>query len=507
MDKPLNANFVTKAEELADRNGWRGNRAYLVRKDAGTFEIYTLDDAYTAIRGTAAVLAAARIRPGDRVLIALPDGIGFVRSFLAALYSGAIAVPVNPMLPARELAALIERSEPAVILGGPALAGAAGGVTIIGPGQLAGDPAAAPPAAACAPDSLAYALFTSGTTGAPKLVFHTHADPFGYDKAFCKPVLNLQPGAVTLSVSKSFYSYGLVNSVMYPLLNGSAAVLDPAVPNEESILSIIERFGIDVLFSVPSVYARLLAHPAAGALNRVRIAMCSGEVLPKAVEDGMARLGGPALLNCIGSTEVGVAYASNTVDSHRPRTAGRPLLPYEIRIVDDAGNGVPAGTEGSLLVRGPTISAGSSSAREPLPRRAGEWHPTGDAATLDKDGFLRIHGRVDDVEIVGGVNLRPAEIEELFVSQPDVSDAAVCAVADGEGVSRLIAYVVPKQDGPDDALKGALITGLRGKVASHKIPHMVVFVPGLPRTATGKLRRRVLREAGAVFQATGLWQI
>jgi fatty acid CoA ligase FadD22 len=507
MNEPLNANFVTKAEELADLNGWRGNRAYLVRKAAGTFETYTFDDAYIAIRGTAAVFATAGVRPGDRVLIGLPDGIGFVRAFLGALYSGAIAVPVNPMLPARELAALVERAEPAVIVGGPALAGAAGGATLIGPGGLAGDPAAAPRAAACAPDGLAYALFTSGTTGAPKLVFHTHADPFDYDRAFCKRVLTLRPDAVTLSVSKSFYSYGLVNSVMYPLLNGSAAVLDPAVPNEESILSIIERFGVDVVFSVPSVYARLLAHPAARVLNRVRIAMCSGEVLPKTVEDAMAMLGGPALLNCIGSTEVGVAYASNTVDSHRPRTAGKPLPPYEIRIVDDAGNDVPAGTEGSLLVRGPTVSAGSASVREPLPRRADEWHPTGDAATLDEDGFLRIHGRVDDLEIVGGVNLRPAEIEELFVSQPDVSDAAVCAVADGQGVSRLVAYVVPKEDSPGDALKSALITGLRGKVASQKIPHMVVFVPSLPRTATGKLRRRVLREAGAVFQATGLWQI
>jgi fatty acid CoA ligase FadD22 len=507
MDEPFNANFVTTAEELAELHGWRDNPAYLVRRSAGTFDTYTFNDAYMAVRATAAVFAAAGVRPGDRVLIALPDGMGFVRAFLAALYSGAIAVPVNPMLPARELAALVERAEPAIVVGGPALAGAAGGATVIGPGELAGDPAGAPPPAFHAPEGLAYALFTSGTTGAPKLIFHTHADPFDYDRAFCKRVLNLRPGAVTLSVSKSFYSYGLVNSVIYPLLNGSAAVLDPAVPNEESILSIIGRFGIDVVFSVPSVYARLLAHPAAGALNRVRIAMCSGEVLPKAVEDGIARLGGPALLNCIGSTEVGVAYASNTVDSHRPGTVGRPLPPYEIRVVDDAGNDVLAGTEGALLVRGPTVSAGSASAQEPLPRRADEWHPTGDAATLDQDGFLRIHGRLDDLEIVGGVNVRPVEIEELFVSQPDVSDAAVCAVADGQGVSRLVAYVVPKPDSPDEALKSALIAALRGKVASQKVPHMVVFVPVLPRTATGKLRRRVLREAGAVLQATGRWQI
>jgi acyl-coenzyme A synthetase/AMP-(fatty) acid ligase len=494
-------------EDLAARRGWLDERAYVVRTAAQAFETHTFAEVYTGARAATAVLVAHGVRPGDRVLLALPDGIGFVRAFLAILAVGAVAVPVNPMLPARDLLPMLERADPAVVVCGPALAAAARGATTLEPGELAGDPADAPPVAVRVPEDPAYALFTSGTTGTPKLCFHTHADPLVYDQAFGKPVLGLSPGTVTLSVSKSFFAYGLGNSVLYPLLNGATAVLEPAQPTEESVLFAVDRFGVDVLFAVPSVYARLLAHPSAGALRGVRIAVCAGEMLPKAVEEGVAALGGPVLLNGLGSTEVGQTFTSNAVGAHKPGTVGRVLPPYRVRIVDDAGDEVPPGDEGRLQVQGPTVSVGCASARERRPRHMDEWHPTGDAATLDEDAFLRIVGRLDDLEIIGGVNVHPAEVEELLIKQPDVSDVAVCAVADAQGVSRLVAYVVPTPAGSDDSLKRRLIAGLRGKVAPQKVPRTVLFVPELPRTPTGKLRRRALREAGAAFETTGSWQV
>jgi acyl-coenzyme A synthetase/AMP-(fatty) acid ligase len=105
------------------------------------------------------------------------------------------------------------------------------------------------------------------------------------------------------------------------------------------------------------------------------------------------------------------------------------------------------------------------------------------------------------------LSVHPAEVEELLIKQPDVSDVAVCAIADAQGVSRLVAYVVPTPAGSDDSLKGRLIAGLRGKAAPQKVPRTVGFVPELPRTPTGKLRRRALREAGATFETTGSWQV
>jgi acyl-coenzyme A synthetase/AMP-(fatty) acid ligase len=503
----VTGNFVTTLVDLADQHGWWGNRAYSVRRAGDAFDSYTFGEVYTGVRATAAVFDGAGVRPGNRILIALPDGMDFVRAFLATLHVGGIAVPVNPMLPTRDFASLVERADPTVVVCGPALVAGAAGATVLGPGQLGDDPAGAPPVVPRAPADPAYALFTSGTTGAPKLCIHTHADPLVYDQAFGKPVLGLGPGVVTLSVSKCFFAYGLGNSVLYPLLNGSTAVLEPAQPTEESVLTVVDRCGVDILFAVPSVYARLLAHPEAGVLRGVRIAVCAGEVLPKAVENGVAALGGPLLLNGLGSTEAGQTFTSNTVDEHRAGTVGRSLPPYEVRVVDDAGNDVPAGTEGRLLVRGPTVSSGCASVHELPLRRADEWHPTGDAATQDQDGFLRISGRLDDLEIIAGVNVHPAEIEELFLAQPQVSDAAVCAVTDAQGVSRLVAYVVPKPAGGGDVQKEKLIAGLRGKIAGQKIPQTVVFVPQLPRTPTGKLRRRALREASAAFHATGSWQI
>jgi fatty acid CoA ligase FadD22 len=303
------------------------------------------------------------------------------------------------------------------------------------------------------------------------------------------------------------FAYGFGNSLLYPLLNGATAVLIPGQPKPETVFDAVERHGVRVLFAVPSFYGRLLTHPSADVLRKVDKAVCAGEVLPNPVEDGMAALDGPVLLNGIGSTEVGQTFASNAVGALRQGTVGKVLPPYEVRVVDESGVDVPAGTEGALVVRGPSVATGCASAGERQSPQPGAWHPTGDAATLDCDGYLHIAGRTDDLEIVAGVNVHPAEIEQLFVKHSAVTDAAVCATPDPDGVARLVAYLV-LADGADghDQLPARLVARLRGKLAPHKIPRTVVFVPELPRTYTGKLRRRALRAAAAAHQSTGSWK-
>ena len=503
----MTGNLVSALTELAHREGRLDDPAFVVRTAATTASQHTTGEVLRGAAGVAAALLAHDVRPEDRVLIALPDGVEFVTAFLGALHVGAIAVPVNPTLPSRDLAVLLERADPAVVVGGPAVARAATGRTGLAPGE-AGDPADAPPPVPRTPHDPAYAQFTSGTTGAPKLCFHGHGDPLVYDGAFAKPVLGLSRGAVTYSVSKAFFAYGLGNSVFFPLLNGATAVLDPAQPDEAAILDAITRFGVEVLYAVPSVYARLLAHPAADALRGLRLAVSAGEVLPRTVEDGFAALDGPVLLNGLGSTEVGQTFTANAPDARRTGTVGRALPPYQVRVVDEAGADRPAGVEGRLLVCGPTVVAGVPAAAERTAPTPGEWHATGDAATLDADGFLHVAGRLDDLEIISGVNVHPTEIEELFRAQPQVADAAVCSVTDALGVSRLVAYVVPKPDAdPDEPWRAALVARLRGKLAQQKIPRGVVVVPDLPRTPTGKLRRHALRQAAAAHETTGAWQI
>jgi fatty acid CoA ligase FadD22 len=500
----MTGNLVTTLHDLATQNGWLNRQAFAVHSATRTFETCTYADVFAQAGAAAAALTRHGAGPGDRVLIALPDGLDFVRAFLGTLHAGAVAIPVNPMLPGKDLAVLLDSAAPAVAVGGPALARAAGGRwRVLAPADLAGG--LAPPVEARGPDDDAFAQFTSGTTGHPKLVFHSHADPVVHDQAFGKPVLGLRPGTVTLSVSKSFFSYGLGNSVFFPMFSGATAVLEPGQPTEDVILAVIEAREVDVLFAVPSVYARLLAHPAVAGLRRLRIAFCATEALPAVVEAGITALGGPVLLNGYGSTEAGSTYVSNALGASRTGTVGKVMPPYRVKVTDEAGRELPPGAEGRLAVQGPTMSAPAATLAGRPPRDPARWHPTGDVAVIDPGGFIRIAGRSDDLEIVGGVNVHPAEVEDALRNLPQVTDVAVCAVPDARGVSRLVAYVVPEPGGPGEDAGKRLIGRLRGTVSAHKVPSDVVFVTGLPRTPTGKLRRRALREAGAAYELTGRW--
>jgi 4-hydroxybenzoate adenylyltransferase len=475
--------------------------AYLVESRA-----YTYADVFAGMRAAAAGLARRGIHAEDRVLIVLPDGIDLVWTFLASLYLGAIAILVNPRLTASELATAAASADPKLVVTDPSWAETFPGGPVVEVSRISSGQAGAKGAAAhaCAVGHLAYGLFTSGTTGDPKLCFHTHSDPLVYDQAFGQPVLGLRPGDVVLSVSKSYFAYGLGNSILYPLLSGATALLESNPPTAETVLAGVSRFRVDVLFGVPSFYARLLAHPQAEALSQVRIAVSAGEILPRKVEEGLEGLLGSSVLNSIGSTEVGQAFAASRIGERRPGTVGRALAPYRIKITDGAARELPNGAEGQLLVQGPTLTTGVARALEYEPPTPGLWHPTGDLAIVGADGYLEVKGRIDDIEIVGGINVHPREIEDLLLEHPEVREGAVCSVVDAHGISRLIAYVVTVDPSVDaTALEPDLLSRLRDRLAPYKVPRRVVLVSHLPRTPTGKLRRRALREAAAQHQAAG----
>jgi 4-hydroxybenzoate adenylyltransferase len=504
-DRLVRGNLALTLEATAASAGWATEPAYRVGEARHTYA-----DVYDGMRTTAAVLSAHGVTAGQRILLALPDSIEFVWAFLGTLYLGAVAVLANPSLPARELTAAAATADPELVVCDEETAGAYGGLPGLTPARIANERncAVPVPAAAAAPAGPAYALFTSGTTGEPKLCFHRHGDALIHNRAFGRPALRLGPGDVTLSVSKTYFAYGLGNSVFYPLLSGAAAVLAPFLPTADTVLGDINRHGARVLFAVPSFYARLIRHPQAETLAMADLAVCAGEILPPAVEQAISALAGPVLLNGIGSTEFGQTFASNTLFARRASTVGRALPPYRVRVADNRGTDLPPNSEGQLLVQGATLAVPCAAARCYTPAPPGTWYPTGDLAALSPDGYLSIAGRLDDVEIVGGINVRPAEVEDLLARHPLVRDVAVCATVDARGVSQLAAYIVPAAAETDSVrLEADLLADVRQQLAHYKVPRRVVPVPRLPRTFTGKLQRRRLRETAAHHARTGTWQL
>lgn len=446
----------------------------------------------------ATALAGLGVGRDDVVLLVLRDGFAFVWAFLGAVRLGALAVPVNPQLTEADHRFLVEDS---------------GAVAVVCEADLASRFADGPPsmtaeevaraATTLAPHPVvtvqstqgAYAQYTSGTTGVPKAAVHRHGDPLVYHRACASGALGIHSGDVVLSVSRMFFAYGLGNSLFFPLLSGARAVLHTGRPRPADIEALIAQHGVTVLFAVPTFYAGLFAECSPGPFVSMRIAVSAGEILTEGLAERAREFFGFALLDGLGSTEVGQTFASNTIEVVRPGTVGRCLAPYRVAVRDDAGRDLPAGTVGALWVRGPTVLV------EYLGRPAettaafdGDWLRTGDLASVDRDGFVHLKGRADDMEMVGGISVAPREIEDLLSGHPAVTEVAVAGVRDGDGASRLRAFVVTHRAATDtDAMAAELLSLARDRLAPYKVPRSVTVVDALPRTPTGKLRRFMLR--------------
>ncbi|MFF3573473.1 AMP-binding protein [Nocardia jiangxiensis] len=484
-------NLAVWLEYLAARNGWLKRTAYIQGA-----QHHTYGDIYNRVRRAAEGLRRLDIRYGDRVLLALPDSIDFVTTFLAVLRIGAVAVPVNTFFHADELRSGEQIAEVVLVVADPALQDVFHGRTVTA-AELTEHSSAADldnvPEVVSA-DAPAFAVFTSGTTGAPRLCFHVHGDALHFDRAIGS-VLSLREGEVCYSVSRMYFAYGLGNSVLLPLQRGAAVVLTPERADAATALSVLQRHRVGVFYAQPSFYARILAHPDADRLSWLRLALVAGEMLPRPIEDRLRWLLGRRLVNICGTSEIGHAVLADGPEESHPYSLGRILPPYRMRVIDAADEPVPDGVVGWLQICGPTIGPGVRQGSAPPHRlRPDEWFTTGDAARVD-DGLVQLLGRVDDIEIVAGANVHPVEVEDLITAVAGVREAAVCAVRRGTGVTSLRAYVVAE---PGVHSKGELAEAIRSSAEAsltwYKVPEDVEFVDALPRNGTGKILRRTLRE-------------
>ncbi len=251
-------------------------------------------------------------------------------------------------------------------------------------------------------------------------------------------MLGIRPGDRCLSVPKLFFAYGIGNSCFFPLSAGASAVLEPARPTPALIAGRLRAERPTLFFAVPTFYAALLAADLPGdTFSSVRRAVSAGEPLPAPIFRRFAERFGVEILDGIGATEALHIFVSNRPGEVRPGSTGVPVPGYDVRIVDDAGAEVTAGTPGHLMVRGDSIATGYW-CRTAVTRRVfqGEWLRTGDTYVADADGGLRFLGRSDDMIKAAGIWVSPSEVEARLLEHPGVAQAVVVAVPDGDGLDK-----------------------------------------------------------------------
>ncbi len=465
-------------------------------------------------------LRALGVRPEERVPLVLLDGVELVASFLGALRIGAVPVPMSTMLTGGELAFQCNDARARVAIASAALApvikdvvaeseeltdlviadsgeaevGLAGPPRVHGYEQLTGDqPTQADPFPTW-PDSPAFWLYTSGTTGRPKAAMHRHADLPYTAETYGRQVLGITPEDRCYSVAKLFFAYGLGNSLTFPLSLGACAILDPARPTPPGVAAAVRERRPTLFFAVPTFYAAVLAADLPrDTFASVRLAVSAGEPLPAGIFDRFRQRFGVDILDGLGTTEALHIFISNRPRDIRPGTTGFVVPGYQVRLVDDEGGTVPPGETGHLLVAGESVATGYW-CRTEVTRRAfqGEWLRTGDVYSSSEDGVFTYAGRSDDMIKAGGIWVSPAEVEATLVQHPDVLEAAVVGRRTPEGLHEPAAYVVRmpgRSPRPEE-----LVEFCRERLAAFKRPRQVVFLDDLPKTATGKIQRYKLRD-------------
>jgi benzoate-CoA ligase len=463
-------------------------------------------------------LATLGVEIEQRVLIALDDTPAFAAAFWGAAKLGAVAVPVNPLVGSAEYEFLLNdsRARVAVVEGAVAARVLAvrhrcpwlravvvtGGASLPGTRRLDDVLAEAKPSLEAAPtfrEDVVYWGYTSGSTGRPKAAVHSHKDFVAAAELVGIGVFGLGPDDLVFSASKLFFAFGLGNSLYFPARVGAASVLLPERPDAERAFAVIASERPTVFFTVPTLYARMLAVEDAERrfdLSSLRYCVSSGEALPPALFDAWAERFGLELVEVVGSTEALHDFIANRPGEARRGASGRLVPGFEARLVDDAGTPVPAGTVGHLLVKGePTAPYYWNRLERTRATMQGAWLRTGDMFSCDADGFYHFAGRSDDMFKVAGIWVSPAEVEAQLAEHPGVLEAGVIGVADAQGLSRPEAFVVLKAGFAPSAELAAALTELVRRRGGHRTPTAVHFVDELPKTATGKLQRFRLRGA------------
>jgi acyl-CoA synthetase (AMP-forming)/AMP-acid ligase II len=458
------------------------------------------------IQAVAESLAAAGIRRGDRVGMALPNGLPTIVGFLAASMAGT-AAPLNPAYKEDEFRFYLDDTRAQLLLLPPdgaedARRAAGNRVPILtasmdatGVVSLAGAPAGVPidPPRL---DDVALILHTSGSTGRPKRVPLSHAN-LSISTQNVARSYGLGPGDVSLCVMPLFHVHGLVASTLATLATGGTVVV-PAKFNPLSFWRVARDYGVTWYSAVPTLHQLLLARVEAGAprppgAEKLRfIRSCSASLPPPVMHDLESAFGAP-VLEAYGMTEAAHQMASNPLPpgERKPGSVGMGT-DVRISIMDASGRHLKPGERGEVVIQGPNVITGYESNPEANATSFTDgWFRTGDQGFLDEAGYLTLVGRLKELINRGGEKISPREIDEVLLAHPAVAEAVCFGVPHPTWGEEVAAAVVLR----GAATEPELLAYCREHLSDYKRPKQVHITNAIPRTATGKIQRRVVAEA------------
>lgn len=457
------------------------------------------------------------LQPEDRAAMIVLDRIEFPVIFWGSIKSGIVPIPLNTLLTADLYAAILKDSRAKALFVSqelletvtPAIRNSPYLKAVFIVGGEAGEyksfanelaTSAPRPAMDALPDECAFWLYSSGSTGRPKGVRHVHSSLKATSDSYAARVLGIDRGDVVYSAAKLFFAYGLGNAMTFPMSVGATALLFPGRPTPDAVFSIIARDNPTIFCGVPTLYAAMLAAMNGAkpdGCERLRFCVSAGEALPHEIGTQWRAITGVDILDGVGSTEMLHIFLSNAPGNVAYGTSGVAVPGYQMRLVNESGAEVGVGEIGELLVNGPSAADGYWNQREKSRSTfEGHWTRTGDKYERREDGRLIYCGRTDDMFKVSGVWLAPFEVEQALISHPDVLEAAVVAAQDEHGLDKPKAFVVLKSGLASDGLSENLKEHVKLRIGPWKYPRWIEFVPSLPKTATGKVQRFKLREAG-----------
>src|ERR1700754_2755688 len=465
---------------------------------------FTFAELDAAAARVATLLDKAGIEPGDRVGVMLPNTPVFAIAFYGIMYRGAVAVPMNPLLKAREVTFYLSNSGAKALFGTPAFANeASAGADEVGAqcwivddagllDLIAGLPEQESPVERGA-DDVAVILHTSGTTGKPKGAMLTHGNLSRNCDVSVRTLVETGPDDVVMGCLPLLHVFGLTCGLNGAVLAGATLTLIPRFDPRKAI-EVIERDAVTVFEGVPTMYSALLSvadEAAAEATRTLRVCVSGGAAMPVQVLNDFEKAFDCTVLEGYGLSESSPAAAFN--HPHRERkvgSIGTPIEGVQMRVVDLNGGEVPQGHTGEIQIRGHNVMKGYWNLPEATKATITPdgWLATGDVGRVDEDGYFYIVDRTKDMIIRGGYNVYPRESEEGLYEHPAVAEAAVIGIPHeslGEEVGAAVALK-----------KGAAVTAdelreyVKARVAAYKYPRLVWLVDALPKGPTGKLLKR-----------------